>query len=226
MIVFDDMSTDMFSNKKLNPIVTELFIRGRKLNIYLVFITQFYFVALKNVKVNSTHYFVMKIPNKKKLQQFPFNQSLDIEFQDFVNLYKKWTATLNYFLVIDSTLASNNSSHYRKNLSARMWKIIMTSDEKIREKKLQYNINREAAKISALSLRKIDELLTSEKILPSDQSRIIEQVKFTYSLSICKTNKNTWRASNKTIWNFKSFKIRWKRRTKINWRTFPKKENK
>ena len=65
LIVFDDVIADMLSNKKLNPIVTELFIRGRKLNFYLVFITQSYFAVSKNVRLNSTHYFVMKIPNKR-----------------------------------------------------------------------------------------------------------------------------------------------------------------
>ena len=60
----------MLSNKKLNQIVTELFIRGRKLNISLTFITQSYFVVPKNIRLNSTHYFVMKIPNKRELQSF------------------------------------------------------------------------------------------------------------------------------------------------------------
>ena len=67
LIVFDDMIVDMLSNKKLNQIVTELFIRGRKLNISLVFITQVYFAAPKNIRLNSTHYFIMKIPNKQEL---------------------------------------------------------------------------------------------------------------------------------------------------------------
>ena len=87
LIVFDDMIADMLSNKKLNPIVTELFIRGRKLNISLVFITQSYFAVPKNIRLNSTHYFIMKIPNKQELQQIAFNHSSDIEFQDFMNLY-------------------------------------------------------------------------------------------------------------------------------------------
>ena len=64
LIVFDDMIADVLSNKKLKPIVTELFIRGRKLNISLVFITQSYFVVSKNIRLNSMHYFIMKIPNK------------------------------------------------------------------------------------------------------------------------------------------------------------------
>ena len=87
------MIADMLSNKKLNPIVTELFIRGRKLNISLVFITQSYFAVPKNIRLNSTHYFVMKIPNKRELQQIAFNHSSDTDFKN--NLYKKVTvATL------------------------------------------------------------------------------------------------------------------------------------
>ena len=69
LIVFDGMIADMLNNKKLNPIVIELFIRGRKLNIYLAFITQSYFAVSKNIRLNSTHYFAMKIPNERELQQ-------------------------------------------------------------------------------------------------------------------------------------------------------------
>ena len=68
LIVFDDMIVDMLSNKKLNPIVTEWFIRGRKLNNSLVFITQSYFAVSKTIRLNSTHYFIIKIPNKQELQ--------------------------------------------------------------------------------------------------------------------------------------------------------------
>ena len=64
LIVFDNMIADMLSNKELNPIVTELFIRGRKPNISLVFITQYYFAVSKNIRLNSRHCFIMKIPNK------------------------------------------------------------------------------------------------------------------------------------------------------------------
>ena len=69
--------------KRRNPVVTELFIRGRKLNISLVFITQSYFSVLKNIRLNSTYYFVMKIPDKRELLQFIFNHSSDIDFHDF-----------------------------------------------------------------------------------------------------------------------------------------------
>ena len=69
LIVFDDMIADMINNKKLHSIVTELFIRGRKPNISLVFIRQSYFKVPKEVRLNTTHFFIIKIPNKRELQQ-------------------------------------------------------------------------------------------------------------------------------------------------------------
>ena len=89
LIVFDDMIADMINNKKLNPVVTELFIRVRKLNISIVFITQPYFKVPKYVRLNSTHFFIMKIPNKIELQQIDLNHSSDIDFKDFMKIYKK-----------------------------------------------------------------------------------------------------------------------------------------
>ena len=68
LIVFDDMIVDMINNKKINPVVTELFIRSRKLNISIVFTTQSNFKVPKDVRPNSTHFFIMKISNKRKLQ--------------------------------------------------------------------------------------------------------------------------------------------------------------
>ena len=89
LIAFDDMIVDAINNKKLNPIVTELFIRDRKLNIFLVFITQSYFKVPKDVGLNSTHFFIIKIPNKRELQQIALNHSSDIDFKDFIKIYKK-----------------------------------------------------------------------------------------------------------------------------------------
>ena len=111
------------------------------------------------------------------------NHSSDIHLKDFMNLYKKCTAKPYSFLVIDPTLASDNPSRVRKNFRERIKKLIMTNDDKIRDEKLQYDINREAAKISVLSSGEIDkyEYLTGEEILPSDQGRMMEQAKFTYS---------------------------------------------
>ena len=113
MIVFDDMIADMLSSKKSNPAVTELFISRRKLNISLVFITQSYFAVL--ILLNSTHYFIIKIPNKRELQQIAFNNSSDIDFEDFTNPYKKSAAEPYSFLVIDTTLSSGNPLRFRKN---------------------------------------------------------------------------------------------------------------
>ena len=116
LIVFDDMIADMINNKKLNSIVTELFIRGRKLNISLVFITQSYFKVPKDVRLNTTHFFIMKIPNKRELQQIAINHSSDINTKDFINIYKKCTDTPYSFLVNDTTLASDDPLRFRKNL--------------------------------------------------------------------------------------------------------------
>ena len=113
------MITDMLSNKKLNPTLTELSIRGRKQNISLVCVTQYHFAVPKNIGINSTHCFIMKTPNKLELQQSALNHSSDIDFQDFMNLYKKCSAKLYYFLVIDTTLASDNLLCLRKNLLER-----------------------------------------------------------------------------------------------------------
>ena len=99
LIVFDDMIADMINNKKLKPVVTELFIRGRKLNICIVFITQSYFKVQKDVRLNSTHFFIMKIPNNRELQQITLNHSSDIDFKDFMKMYKKCTAEPYSFLV-------------------------------------------------------------------------------------------------------------------------------
>ena len=116
LIVFDDMIADMINNKKLDSIVTELFLRGRKLNISIVFITQSYFKVPKDVRLNSTHFFIMKILNKRELQQTALNHSSDIDFKDFMKIYKKYTKEPYSFLVNDTTLPSDDTLKFRKNL--------------------------------------------------------------------------------------------------------------
>ena len=98
LTVFDDMIADMIINEKLNSIVTELVIRGRKLNISIVFITQPYFKIPKDVRLNTT-----QIPNKRKLQQISLNHSSDIDFKDFIKIHKKCTDKPYSFLVNDTT---------------------------------------------------------------------------------------------------------------------------
>ena len=104
LIVFDDMIADMLSNRKLNPIVTVLFISGRKLNISLVFITQSYFTVPYNKRLNPTHYFIMKTQSKRKLHQITFNHLPDIYLKNFMNRHIKCTAKQYAFLIIDATL--------------------------------------------------------------------------------------------------------------------------
>ena len=91
LIVFDDMIADMINNKKLNPIVTKLFTTGRKLDISIALITQSCFKVPKDVRLNSTHFFIMKIPNKRKLQQIALNHSTDIDFKHFMKIFKRYT---------------------------------------------------------------------------------------------------------------------------------------
>ena len=105
LIVFDDLIADMILHKKLDSVVTELFIRGRKLNISLVFITQSYFKVPKDVRLNTSHFFIAKIPNKRELQQIAINHSSDINTKDFANIYRKCTAEPYSFLVIDTMIA-------------------------------------------------------------------------------------------------------------------------
>ena len=102
------MIADMISNKKLSLAVTELIIRGRKLNISLNFITQSYFKVPKDVRLNVTHFFIMKIPNKRELQQITLNHSSDIDLKDFIKTYKKCTDEPYLSLVNDAILGSDN----------------------------------------------------------------------------------------------------------------------
>ena len=87
LIVFGDMIADMLATKNLQPIVTDLFIRGRKLNISIVFVTQPYFAAPKNIRLNSTHFF-MKIPNKRKLQKIAIDHSSELTLKTLWNFTK------------------------------------------------------------------------------------------------------------------------------------------
>ena len=96
----------------------------------------------------------MKISNKKELQQIAFSHSSDIDFRDFMNLYKKYIAKPYSFLVIDATLESDNPLHFRKNLLDRIKKL--TADDKIRDEKIQYDVdvNRSSKNISIYHLVK------------------------------------------------------------------------
>ena len=121
MIVFDDMITDLIQDKKLNSIVTELFIRGRKLNVSLVFITQSYFKVPKHVRLNTNHFLIPKMLSKWEPQQIVIDHSSDISTENFVNIDKKCTAELHSFFVNDTALASDNPLKFRNNIFEHTW---------------------------------------------------------------------------------------------------------
>ena len=119
----------------------------------------------------------MKMFNERDLQQIALNHSSDINFKDFIKIYKTCTAEPYSFLVNDTTVSSDNPLRFRKSLLKQIYNKIIAIDDQIEDEKLQNDINREAAKILALSSGKIDEYeyLTGEEILPSNQKQIIKQ---------------------------------------------------
>ena len=116
LIAFDDMIADIMTNKKFQSIIKELFIRCRKLNISLVFITQSYFSVPKDVRLNSTHYLIMKINNKRELRNIAINHSADIDYKDFIKIYRECTKEPYSFLTIGTTLPVSDPLRFRKNL--------------------------------------------------------------------------------------------------------------
>ena len=114
--VFDDMIADIMTNKKFQALIKELFIRCRKLNISLFFITQSYFSVSKDVRLNTTHYFIMKINGKRELENTARNHSADIDYKYFMKIYRECTKEPFDFLTIDAKLPASNPLRFRKNL--------------------------------------------------------------------------------------------------------------
>ena len=115
LILFDDMIADIMTNEKFQIIIKERFITCRKLNILLVFITQFHFSTPKGVRLNSTHYLIMKINNRIELQNITINLSAVIDCQDFMEIYRECTKEPNNLLKIDAKLPASNPLRFRKN---------------------------------------------------------------------------------------------------------------
>ena len=115
LIVFDDIIVDIMTNKRFQVIIKDFFIRCRKLNISLVFISQSYFSVPKEVRLNSTHYLKMKIHNRTELQNIAFNHSADIDYKDILKIYRNCTKEPYSFLTIDTTLSADNPMKFRKN---------------------------------------------------------------------------------------------------------------
>ena len=116
LTVFDDMIGEIMTNEKFKVIMKELFIRCRKLNISLTFITQSYFSIRRELRINSTHYLTMKINNKRELQNIAINHHADINYQDFMKIYRECTKQPYNFLTLDTTLPTSNPLRFRKQL--------------------------------------------------------------------------------------------------------------
>ena len=116
LIVFDDMIANIMTNKKFQAIIKELFIRCRKLNIPLVFIIQPYFSVPKDVRLNSTHCLILKINSRKELQDIAMNHSADIDYNDFMRIYRERTRKLYSCFTIDTTLPASDPLRFTKNL--------------------------------------------------------------------------------------------------------------
>ena len=136
--------------------IKELLIRCRKINISLVFITQSYFFVPKDVRLNSTHYFIMKINNKRELQTIAISHSADIDRKDFMKIYREYTKESYTFFTIDTTLPSRNPLRFRKNLFDALKNMPVTDqikilDRRIKQNEAKHDLDMEAAKISAFS---------------------------------------------------------------------------
>ena len=115
LIVFDDMIADIEYYKKVKRIIKELFFRARKINVSIVFITQSYFRALKDARLNSTHYILMKIGNKKELKRIPEEKSDHLDYKDFLKIYNCCTIKPYSFMTIDTR--STASVTFKKNFN-------------------------------------------------------------------------------------------------------------
>ena len=102
LIIFDDMIADIMRSEKCKAIVKELFIRCTKLNISIVFITQSYFATPKDARLNSTHYIIMKIGNKKELKSIAEENSGHLDFKEFLKIYIYCTKEPYSFMMVDT----------------------------------------------------------------------------------------------------------------------------
>ena len=105
------------THKKFQAIIKKLFIRCRKLSICLVFIPQSYFSVPKEIRLNSKHYLIMKIHNKRELQHITINYSADIDYKYFLKIYRNCTNEPYPLLNIDTTLPANSPKRFKKNFS-------------------------------------------------------------------------------------------------------------
>ena len=153
LIVFDDINADIMGNKNFQAVVKEFFIRWRKLNVSLVFITQSYFSVPKDIRLSSTHYLIIKIKNKRELQNIAINNSADVDYKDFMKIYRECTKEPYSFLTNATTLPASDPLKFI-NICFILIRMIVTHQlkiiDKIKANQAQHKVNRLAAKISAL----------------------------------------------------------------------------
>ena len=119
LVVFDDM----IAEKVLPLHVTELFIWGWKMNIALAFLTQSYFKVPKDIRINCTHYYLIKIGNRAELRAIADRHSKDILYHDFVELYHQCTSKPHSFMIIDTTLSCDDLRRFRRNFEEDCWEM-------------------------------------------------------------------------------------------------------
>ena len=138
LIVFYVMIANIMTNKEFQSIIKELFIRCRKSNISLVFITHSYFSVPQEVRLNSTRYLIMKIHKKRELQNIVINHKEDIDYKDFTKIYWKCASEPYSFLTIGTTLPPDNPLRFRKILLILI-KMMLTDELKIADDKIKAN---------------------------------------------------------------------------------------
>ena len=132
LIVFDDMIADIEYNKNFKRIIKELFYRARKINVSIVFITQSYFRALKDARLNSTHYILMKIGNKKELKKIAEEKSGHLDFKDFLKIYNHCTRERDLFMMIDARPSA--TIPFKKNFDEPLMNNIIIKNDSQRTK--------------------------------------------------------------------------------------------
>ena len=140
LIIFDDMISHVMSDKKVQQILKDFFIRCQKLNISLCFLTQSYFSVPKDVRLNSTHNILFKLNNKRELQNIGINDSSDIDFRDFIKIYRYCTKEPFNFLTIDTKNNKfiKNFDEILKNMTVKDQLKIL--DRKIKQNKADYDL--------------------------------------------------------------------------------------
>ena len=184
LIVFDDMISHVMPNKKAQQVLKDLFIRCRKLNISLYFLTQSYFSVPKDVRFNCTHYIIFKIHNQRELQNIAINHSANIDYKDFVRFIE--TAQKNLIIFWQLILPNLFIKDFKKSLMNPFLKKtikeqIKILDKKIKQNQADYDLYRQNAKISALSSGKLDkyEYLTDKNL--GYKPDPVQKNKFEYS---------------------------------------------